>query len=79
MLIDVGDNDLQGYAYYKNNNLKAGDVICGNFEDIWSGAFGQREILPLMQEGGNVLLQAFYDIDAKLAREKSFAISKTSA
>ena len=79
MLIDVGDNDLQGYAYYKNNNLKAGDVIFGNFEDIWIGAFGALEILPLMQEGGNVLLQAFYDIDAKLAREKSFAISKTSA
>ncbi|QKG29186.1 phage major capsid protein [Campylobacter sp. RM16187] len=78
MLIDVGDTDLQGYAYYKNNNLKAGDVIFGNFEDIWIGAFGSLEILPLMQEGGNVLLQAFYDIDAKLAREKSFAISKTS-
>lgn len=79
MLIDTGDSDLQGYAYFKNNNLKAGDVIFGNFEDIWIGAFGSLEVLPLMQEGGNVLLQAFYDIDAKLAREKSFAISKTSA
>ena len=54
-------------------------MIFGNFEDIWIGAFGSLEILPLMQEVGNVLLQAFYDIDAKLAREKSFAISKTSA
>lgn len=79
MLIDTGDSDLQGYAYFKNNNLKAGDVIFGNFEDIWIGAFGSLEVLPLMQEGGNVLLQAFYDIDAKLAHEKSFAISKTSA
>lgn len=78
MLIDVGDSDLQGYQYFKNNNLKAGDVIFGNFEDIYVGAFGSLEVLPLMQEGGNVLLQGFYDIDIKFAREKSFAVSKTS-
>ncbi|OPA77258.1 phage capsid protein [Campylobacter pinnipediorum subsp. pinnipediorum] len=78
MLIDVGDTDLQGYQYFKNNNLKSGDVIFGNFEDIYVGAFGSLEVLPLMQRGGDVLLQAFYDIDIKFAREKSFAVSKTS-
>ena len=69
-------NDLQGYTALKNNLLKQGECVFGNFEDILIGTFGSLEVRALPQRGVNILLEGLYDVDMKLAREKSFVISK---
>ncbi|MCZ6104054.1 phage major capsid protein [Campylobacter ureolyticus] len=69
-------NDLQGYTALKNNLLKQGECVFGNFEDILIGTFGSLEVRALPQRGVNILLEGLYDVDMKLAKEKSFVISK---
>nr|DAQ20317.1 MAG TPA: major capsid protein [Bacteriophage sp.] len=69
-------NDLQGYPALKNNILKKGNCVFGNFEDILIGTFGNLEVRVLPTRGGNIFLEGLYDVDMKLAREKSFVIGK---
>ncbi|MGP1484887.1 MAG: phage major capsid protein [Campylobacter sp.] len=71
-------NNLQGYVYLTTQRLKNGDLVFGDFRDIFIGSFGNIELLPHNERGGDVVLELFLDTDAKLAREKSFVISKTS-
>ncbi|MGH1601702.1 phage major capsid protein [Campylobacter majalis] len=77
MLIET-NGDLQGFAYFTTQLLKSGDVAFGDFSDIFIGSFGSIELLTHSQRGGDVILELYLDVDAKLGREKSFVISKTS-
>ncbi|WP_033915815.1 phage major capsid protein [Campylobacter sputorum] len=77
-LIENG-NDLQGYPALKNNQLKAKECVFGDFSNLLVGAFGGLEIKPLPIAGGNIKLEGFYDIDAKVKREKAFVVSKPTA
>ena len=78
MLIEELGN-LQGYPYFTTQLIKGGDVVFGDFKDIFIGSFKGIEILTHNEHGGDVTLELYLDVDAKLAREKSFVISKTSA
>ncbi|WP_169767459.1 phage major capsid protein, partial [Campylobacter curvus] len=78
MLIEELGN-LQGYPYFTTQLIKSGDVVFGDFKDIFIGSFKGIELLTHNERGGDVILELYLDVDAKLAREKSFVISKTSA
>ena len=78
MLIEELGN-LQGYPYFTTQLIKSGDVVFGNFKDIFIGSFKGIELLTHNERGGDIILELYLDVDAKLAREKSFVISKTSA
>nr|WP_315519605.1 phage major capsid protein [uncultured Campylobacter sp.] len=78
MLIEELGN-LQGYPYFTTQLIKSGDVVFGDFKDIFIGSFKGVELLTHNERGGDVILELYLDVDAKLAREKSFVISKTSA
>lgn len=78
MLIEELGN-LQGYPYFTTQLIKSGDVVFGDFNDIFIGSFKGIELLTHNERGGDVILELYLDVDAKLAREKSFVISKTSA
>lgn len=78
MLIEELGN-LQGYPYFTTQLIKGGDVVFGDFKDIFIGSFKGIELLTHNEHGGDVTLELYLDVDAKLAREKSFVISKTSA
>ena len=78
MLIEELGN-LQGYPYFTTQLIKSGDVVFGDFKDIFIGSFKGIELLTHNEHGGDVTLELYLDVDAKLAREKSFVISKTSA
>ena len=77
MLIEELGN-LQGYPYFTTQLIKGGDVVFGDFKDIFIGSFKGIELLTHNERGGDVILELYLDVDAKLAREKSFVISKTS-
>lgn len=77
MLIEELGN-LQGYPYFTTQLIKGGDVVFGDFQDIFIGSFKGIELLTYNERGGDVILELYLDVDAKLAREKSFVISKTS-
>ncbi|WP_459813609.1 phage major capsid protein [Campylobacter concisus] len=77
MLIEELGN-LQGYPYFTTQLIKGGDVVFGDFKDIFIGSFKGIELLTHNEHGGDVTLELYLDVDAKLAREKSFVISKTS-
>lgn len=77
MLIEELGN-LQGYPYFTTQLIKSGDVVFGDFKDIFIGSFKGIELLTHNERGGDVILELYLDVDAKLAREKSFVISKTS-
>ncbi|QCD44448.1 phage major capsid protein [Campylobacter mucosalis] len=77
MLIET-NGDLQGYPYFTTQLIKSGDVAFGDFSDIFIGSFGAIELLTHNERGGDVILELYMDVDAKLGREKSFVISKTS-
>ena len=77
MLIEELGN-LQGYPYFTTQLIKSGDVVFGDFKDIFIGSFKGIELLTHNEHGGDVTLELYLDVDAKLAREKSFVISKTS-
>nr|DAP22290.1 MAG TPA: major capsid protein [Caudoviricetes sp.] len=77
MLIEELGN-LQGYPYFTTQLIKSGDVVFGDFQDIFIGSFKGIELLTHNERGGDVILELYLDVDAKLAREKSFVISKTS-
>lgn len=78
MLIEELGN-LQGYPYFTTQLIKSGDVVFGDFKDIFIGSFKGIELLTHNERGGDIILELYLDVDAKLAREKSFVISKTSA
>lgn len=78
MLIEELGN-LQGYPYFTTQLIKGGDVVFGDFKDIFIGSFKGIELLTHNERGGDIILELYLDVDAKLAREKSFVISKTSA
>ena len=78
MLIEELGN-LQGYPYFTTQLIKSGDVAFGDFKDIFIGSFKGIELLTHNERGGDIILELYLDVDAKLAREKSFVISKTSA
>lgn len=78
MLIEELGN-LQGYPYFTTQLIKSGDVVFGDFQDIFIGSFKGIELLTHNERGGDVVLELYLDVDVKLAREKSFVISKTSA
>lgn len=78
MLIEELGN-LQGYPYFTTQLIKSGDVVFGDFKDIFIGSFKGVELLTHNERGGDIILELYLDVDAKLAREKSFVISKTSA
>lgn len=78
MLIEEAMN-LQGYPYFTTQLIKQGDLAFGDFKDIFIGSFGNIELLTHNERGGDIVLELFLDTDAKLAREKSFVISRTSA
>ncbi|MDL0089913.1 phage major capsid protein [Campylobacter gastrosuis] len=77
MLIET-NGDLQGYPYFTSQLIKSGDVAFGDFSDIFIGSFGAIELLTHNERGGDIILELYMDVDAKLGREKSFVISKTS-
>lgn len=78
MLIEELGN-LQGYPYFTTQLIKSGDVVFGDFKDIFISSFKGIELLTHNERGGDIILELYLDVDAKLAREKSFVISKTSA
>lgn len=78
MLIEELGN-LQGYPYFTTQLIKSGDVVFGDFKDIFIGSFKGIELLTHNERGGDIILELYLDVDAKLALEKSFVISKTSA
>ena len=78
MLIEELGN-LQGYPDFTTQLIKSGDVVFGDFKDIFIGSFKGIELLTHNERGGDIILELYLDVDAKLAREKSFVISKTSA
>ena len=78
MLIEELGN-LQGYPYFTTQLIKSGDVVFGDFKDIFIGSFKGIELLTHNERGGDIILELYLDVDAKLARQKSFVISKTSA
>ena len=71
--------NIQGYPYFTTQLIKSGDVVFGDFKDIFIGSFKGIELLTHNERGGDIILELYLDVDAKLAREKSFVISKTSA
>ena len=78
MLIEELGN-LQGYPYFTTQLITSGDVVFGDFKDIFIGSFKGIELLTHNERGGDIILELYLDVDTKLAREKSFVISKTSA
>lgn len=78
MLIEELGN-LQGYPYFTTQLIKSGYVVFGDFKDIFIGSFKGIELLTHNERGGDIILELYLDVDAKLALEKSFVISKTSA
>lgn len=59
--------------------MKDKDVIFGDFSKVFIGAFGALEIMPRAIGGGNIEIEAFLEVDLKLALEKAFVGSKVSA
>lgn len=74
----IEDGDFQGYKYAKNNLLKQGDVIFGDFKNILVGAWGSLEVRALPYQGGITLLEGFYDVDVNYTRANAFVIDQNS-
>ncbi|ALV24561.1 putative protein, phage capsid family [Campylobacter iguaniorum] len=71
-------NDLQGYQIIQSFAMKNGDIIFGDFSKIFAGSFGSLEVMPRLIGGGSIEMEAFFEVDMKLARENAFVVSKTS-
>lgn len=67
MLIEELGN-LQGYPYFTTQLIKSGDVVFGDFKDIFIGSFKGIELLTHNERGGDIILELYLDVDAKLAR-----------
>ncbi|WP_162166224.1 phage major capsid protein [Campylobacter fetus] len=72
-------NDLQGYTILQSFAMKNGDIIFGDFSKIFAGSFGSLEVMPRLVAGGSIEIEAFFEVDMKLAKENAFVVSKTSA
>ncbi|OCR90226.1 phage major capsid protein [Campylobacter fetus] len=71
-------NDLQGYTILQSFAMKNGDIIFGDFSKIFAGSFGSLEVMPRLVAGGSIEIEAFFEVDMKLAKENAFVVSKTS-
>lgn len=71
-------NDLQGYNILQSFAMKNGDIIFGDFSKIFAGSFGSLEVMPRLVSGGSIEIEAFFEVDMKLAKENAFVVSKTS-
>lgn len=78
MLIENIGN-IQGHRYYTTQLLKAGDCVYADFSKLFIATFAGLELLTHQERGGNIVLELFLDVDAKIGREKSFVTSKTSS
>ncbi|WP_236860797.1 phage major capsid protein [Campylobacter porcelli] len=72
-------NDLQGYNILQSFAIKNGDIIFGDFSKIFAGSFGSLEVMLRLVSGGSIEIEAFFEVDMKLAKESAFVVSKTSA
>ncbi|PAF50844.1 phage major capsid protein [Helicobacter sp. 13S00477-4] len=74
------NNKLGGFDIYPNNLMKDGDIILGDFSNailgIWSDGI---EIKTYQEQGDNLIIEGFYDIDFALKRNNAFVISKIKA
>lgn len=72
------NNKLAGFDIYANNLLQDGDIVLGDFSNailgIWSDGI---EIKTYQEQGDNLIIEGFYDIDFALKRNNAFVISKT--
>ncbi|CAD7288239.1 phage major capsid protein [Campylobacter suis] len=71
-------NDLQGYEAFKCNKLADGELIFADFSQLYAATFGQLEFIPRQIGGGSIEIEVFLEVDAKIAREKAFVISKNA-
>lgn len=72
-------NGVNGYTCEITNQVQAGDVIFGNFDDLLIGMWGALELkatdAPLHLSGG-LRLVAFQDVDFALRRTESFCLGR---
>ncbi|MDO7253882.1 phage major capsid protein [Helicobacter cappadocius] len=73
------NNKLAGFDIYVNNLINNGDIILGDFSNsilgVWSDGI---EIKTYQEQGDNLIIEGFYDIDFALKRNNAFVISKIS-
>lgn len=74
----IEGKDFQGFNYAKNNLLKQGDVIFGDFKNILVGAWGSLEVRALQSQGGITLLEGFYDVGVNYTRANAFVIDQNA-
>lgn len=70
------NGELIGYKAIKTTHINMGDIVFGDFSKCYIGSFGRLEILPRSVSGGNIEIEAFWDIDLQIVSEKSFVVSK---
>lgn len=72
-------NTVNGYACEVTNQVNAGHVIFGNFQDLLIGLWGGLEIsvdTASLAKSGGVRILAFQDCDIALRRPESFTVGK---
>lgn len=69
-------DDLQGFSAYKCNKFGDNEIIFGDFSQLYIATFGSLEFIPRQVAGGTIEIEVFLEVDAKVAREKAFVVSK---
>ncbi len=69
-------SDLQGFTAYKCNKFGNNEIIFGDFSQLYAATFGSLEFIPRQIGGGTLEIEVFLEVDAKVAREKAFVVSK---
>lgn len=70
-------NKMVGFDIFANNLMNDGDIILGDFSNAILGTWSDGiEIKTYQEQGDNLIIEGFYDVDFALKRNNAFVISK---
>lgn len=73
----VENNKMVGFDIFANNLMNDGDIILGDFSNAILGTWSDGiEIKTYQEQGDNLIIEGFYDVDFALKRNNAFVISK---
>ncbi|PAF44181.1 phage major capsid protein [Helicobacter sp. 11S02629-2] len=78
-LVNDENTNLLGRPLLTSVYMPDNQIIYGDLKNVQIATWGKLEIIPIQKEGGNIYIEALYDVDIKLKDPKAFVINKKAS